>query len=348
MGGPILLASDILPPAPVEVAPVPFMTFDYGTIFTCFLMVLLIALLVWKLRGRIEQVPHRGQSALEGLVGFFRELVHATMGPKLGPTYVPLIGTIFLFVWVANIIGLVPKFGEWVRLGQIGYGEYVVQGDFPFGWWRIGGFTFPAIEEPSKNVNFPWSLGIMVFVIMHVTAVRQKGVAGYSHEYFSPFLGGFKIDGRQAGGRIIRSIFLGFESALIGAVVGLIAAAALSPWFAIVWLGVTGLFFVWGVVDSYRRCPAEKDLHVGIPNVLMFPLNVVGKFAEIVSMSFRLFGNIFGGVVIGIIVAGLLSHMVLPIGLSLFFGLFVGTIQAFVFTMLSVTYITIELAEEDA
>ena len=57
--------------------------------------------------------------------------------------------------------------------------------------------------------------------------------------------------------------------------------------------------------------------------------------------------TIFGGVVIAIIVAGLLSHVVLPIGLSLFFGLFVGTIQAFVFTMLSVTYITIELAEEE-
>ena len=341
MGGPSLLASGILPPAPVELAPVPFLTFDYGTIFTCFLMVLLITLLVWKLRGKVTEVPHRGQGALEGLVGFFRELVYSTMGSKLGRTYVPLIGTIFLFVWFANIIGLVPKFGHYLPDG------WLVAGDFPFGWWKLGGFTFPAIEEPSKNVNFPWSLGIMVFFIMHVTAVRQKGVAKYSHEYFSPFLGGFKVNGNKGLGRTVRSIFLGFESALIGCVVGLILGAAFSQWFQIVWLATTGVFFIWGFIDSLRRCPGKKGIEVGIPNILMFPLNVVGKFAEIVSMSFRLFGNIFGGVVIAIIVAGLLSHMILPIGLAMFFGLFVGTIQAFVFTMLSVTYITIELAEEE-
>jgi F-type H+-transporting ATPase subunit a len=336
----LLATEGILPPAPVQLAPAPFLTFQYGTIFTCFLMVLLITFVVWRLRGRLTEVPHRGQSALEALVGFFRDLVHATMGPKLGRTYVPLIGTIFLFVWVANIIGLVPKFGAYLPDGG------PISGDFPFGGWQVGGFFFPPIEEPSKNVNFPWSLGIMVFLIMHVTAVRHKGVASYSHEYFSPFLGGFRVDGRKTGGRLVRSAFLGFESALIGAIVGLILAAALAPWFLYVLVGVVGLFFVWGVIDSFRRCPREDRIEVGIPNVLMFPLNVVGKFAEIVSMSFRLFGNIFGGVVIGIIVAALLQQMIIPIGISLFFGLFVGTIQAFVFTMLSVTYITIELAEE--
>jgi len=262
------------------------------------------------------------------------------MGPKLAPTYVPLIGTIFLYVWIANIIGLVPKFGDWVPENP------VLRGDFPFGWWQVGGFTWPAIAEPSKNVNFPWSLGIMVFLIMHVTAVRQKGVASYSHEYFSPFLGGFKVDGRAAGGRMVRAFFLAIESALIGAIVGLLVAVPFAQWLLWVWLGVTGLFFVWGFLDALRRCPPEEGVHVGIPNIAMFPLNVVGKFAEIVSMSFRLFGNIFGGAVIAIIVGELLHHMFLDIGLSLFFGLFVGTIQAFVFTMLSVTYITIELAEE--
>ncbi|GHT02800.1 ATP synthase subunit a [Planctomycetales bacterium] len=71
----------------------------------------------------------------------------------------------------------------------------------------------------------------------------------------------------------------------------------------------------------------------------MSGLNVVSKVAEVVSISFRLFGNIFGGSVIIAVVSSLVYYLVLPIGLFGFFGIFVGTIQAFVFTMLALTYI---------
>ena len=39
----------------------------------------------------------------------------------------------------------------------------------------------------------------------------------------------------------------------------------------------------------------------------------------------------------------LVFHMVLPVGLDLFFIFFVGTVQAFVFTMLTLTYIAVAL-----
>ncbi len=84
----------------------------------------------------------------------------------------------------------------------------------------------------------------------------------------------------------------------------------------------------------------------GFIGVAMFPLNVVGKIAEVVSISFRLFGNIFGGVVIITVVSGLLYHVIFPVGLYGFFGVFVGTVQAFVFTMLALTYIAMGAAEE--
>jgi F-type H+-transporting ATPase subunit a len=85
----------------------------------------------------------------------------------------------------------------------------------------------------------------------------------------------------------------------------------------------------------------------GLIGILMFPLNLVGKIAEVVSISFRLFGNIFGGVVIISVVSGLLHYMFMPIGLYGFFGIFVGTVQAFVFTMLALTYISMGAAEEE-
>jgi len=77
------------------------------------------------------------------------------------------------------------------------------------------------------------------------------------------------------------------------------------------------------------------------PFFILFPLNVVGEFAKVVSLSFRLFGNIFGGAIIIAVVSPMIYHLILPPFLSVFFGLFIGLIQAFVFTMLTITYIAV-------
>lgn len=74
-----------------------------------------------------------------------------------------------------------------------------------------------------------------------------------------------------------------------------------------------------------------------------FPLNVIGEMAKVVSISFRLFGNIIGGSIIITVVSTLVFNSVFPLGLSLFFVFFVGTVQAFVFTMLTLTYIAVAI-----
>jgi len=94
------------------------------------------------------------------------------------------------------------------------------------------------------------------------------------------------------------------------------------------------------------------------PIPVMFPLNVVGKIANILSISFRLFGNIFGGVIIGQIwfnaIGGSIIFETVGIltGINLiitgFFGLFEGLLQAFVFMMLTVTYLAIEIQTEQS
>jgi F-type H+-transporting ATPase subunit a len=79
------------------------------------------------------------------------------------------------------------------------------------------------------------------------------------------------------------------------------------------------------------------------PMFFMMPLNLIGEIAKIVSISFRLFGNIMGGSIIILVVSHLTYNLVLPPFLNAFFGLFVGTIQAFVFTMLTVVYISVQV-----
>jgi len=93
------------------------------------------------------------------------------------------------------------------------------------------------------------------------------------------------------------------------------------------------------------------------PIFVMFPLHVIGKLATIVSISFRLFGNIFGGAIIAHIylssiegsllweLLGILTGTNLII--TIFFGLFEGFLQAFVFSMLSLTYLSIAINHDE-
>ena len=45
------------------------------------------------------------------------------------------------------------------------------------------------------------------------------------------------------------------------------------------------------------------------------------------------------------VISYLTKYVVIPVGLNIFFGIFVGTIQAFVFTMLSMTYMAVAIAD---
>jgi F-type H+-transporting ATPase subunit a len=79
------------------------------------------------------------------------------------------------------------------------------------------------------------------------------------------------------------------------------------------------------------------------PVFFMAPLNMIGELSKVVSISFRLYGNMVGGAIIIIVVSHLVYSVLLPPFLMVFFNLFVGTIQAFVFTMLTLVYISVQV-----
>lgn len=98
------------------------------------------------------------------------------------------------------------------------------------------------------------------------------------------------------------------------------------------------------------------------PTPIMLPLNLISEAATPVSMSFRHFGNIFAGSVISLLVYGGLaaaSYAILPnlnipflqVGipavLSVYFDVFSGCIQAFVFSMLTMAYVSNANADEE-
>ena len=74
-------------------------------------------------------------------------------------------------------------------------------------------------------------------------------------------------------------------------------------------------------------------------------IEIVGEFAKIASLSFRLFGNVFAGEVLLVSMAALVAYII-PIPF-LFLEILVGVIQALIFAMLLVVYFTISASDHD-
>jgi F-type H+-transporting ATPase subunit a len=89
--------------------------------------------------------------------------------------------------------------------------------------------------------------------------------------------------------------------------------------------------------------------HMADPPFL-FPIEVIGEVSRVVSLSARLFGNVFAGeVLLGVMFAlgAALKIAVLPIVFPvvfLFLEVLFGTIQALVFSLLTLIYITLAAA----
>lgn len=83
------------------------------------------------------------------------------------------------------------------------------------------------------------------------------------------------------------------------------------------------------------------------PMPFLFPLNVVGELANPVSLGFRIFGNVVAGVIIMSLIYGALGSVLfgifslgIPVPLHLYFDLFSGLLQSFIFTMLTMVFIS--------
>ncbi|MEG0180408.1 MAG: F0F1 ATP synthase subunit A [Terrisporobacter sp.] len=90
------------------------------------------------------------------------------------------------------------------------------------------------------------------------------------------------------------------------------------------------------------------------PVPLLLPLNIVSEFARPISLTFRPFGNILGGTVIMGLLYQLLAfvsslipnvsipflQLMIPVPLHLYFDLFAGCLQAFIFIMLTMVFVS--------
>ena len=130
------------------------------------------------------------------------------------------------------------------------------------------------------------------------------------------------------------------------------AALAIIVFFYVQFIGIKEQGIV-GCLDHMAGSPRDVFGWVLLP--IMFVIHVIGEFAKPLSLSFRLYGNIWGeDVLLAVFVGlgvGIFAFLPIPAGIPLQFpflllAMVTGTIQAFVFTLLSTVYIAMMLPHE--
>ncbi|HKR81963.1 MAG TPA: F0F1 ATP synthase subunit A [Candidatus Saccharimonadales bacterium] len=128
------------------------------------------------------------------------------------------------------------------------------------------------------------------------------------------------------------------------------AAADLNTTFAlaIISMGTAQAWAIkrhgfFGNLGRYFSNPFKDPLHavVGI-------LEFIAEFTRTIALGLRIFGNVFGGEVLLGVIAFLTSYAA-PVALPVFYGLelFVGAVQAYVFFMLTIAFISLGLPENE-
>lgn len=85
------------------------------------------------------------------------------------------------------------------------------------------------------------------------------------------------------------------------------------------------------------------------PVPFLVPLNIISEIATPVSLSFRLFGNLLGGTIImGLVYTiPMVIRVWIPAFLHIYFDVFSGCLQTFIFVMLSMAFIGDKIADTD-
>jgi F-type H+-transporting ATPase subunit a len=276
-----------------------------ATLIADVILILIALLSVQRFVRSGSLVPKGFYNAFEAIFEFLWNSVEGTTG-KWAKRIFPIVGTIFLLIFVANMIKLVPGFES------IGYLKEVHKGTgyAPVQLLQLGGLGIYSIDK-----------GQPVKPAQAAEAHTASGSEGESHGQTSgelckacevvPFLRGSATD-------LNFTVALAVIAVVMSQVMGVMAQGAgyFLKFFNLPELISGGIF--------------------GMINFAVGILEAILEFAKILSFSFRLFGNIFAGALL-LSIVGALTAVAVPAGLYLF-EIFFGVIQAYVFFLLATVF----------
>jgi F-type H+-transporting ATPase subunit a len=115
------------------------------------LIVIGMTILCLIIRSRLSvEHPGKFQIILEDVVGFLVSMLKDNIGPK-GPRYLPLIGTIGLYIFISNMLSKIP-----------------------------------GLMSPTSNINVTVGCAITVWVYYHLMGLKEQGVVAYVKHFAVP------------------------------------------------------------------------------------------------------------------------------------------------------------------
>lgn len=184
---------------------------------------------------------------------------------------------------------------------------------------------------------FPLAFCVFLFILVNNwLGLLPLGGLGIMHQgehgvAFIPFL-------RSGTADINTTLGLAIMAVVAANVFGIISVGAWKAFNKYINIRGFGKIFTHVRKDPTVLVVAPVNFFVGV-------LELVGEFAKVASLSFRLFGNIFAGEVLLLAMSAILPY-VLPVPF-LFLEIFVGLIQSLIFAILILVYFTIASQDHD-
>ena len=121
-------------------------------VVTTWAIIAVLTLISWLVTGRLRLHPDRRQIVLELLVTAIMAQIDEVIRKSPRP-FLPLLGTLFIFLVAANLSGVLP-----------------------------------GVEAPTGKLETPAALALIVFVAVHYFGVRARGPFGYLASFAKPKL----------------------------------------------------------------------------------------------------------------------------------------------------------------
>ena len=176
--------------------------------------------------------------------------------------------------------------------------------------------------DRKKTLRFLPLVGSVFFFILLSNWLGLLPGTGSIHIGEAPLL-------RPANSDLNLTLAMAVLVVLISHIVGLFTVGVFTHLNKFIQIG--------GFIKSLRKGPVA--IFTGIINLAVGLIEIVSEFAKVLSLSLRLFGNIFAGEVLITVIASI-AAILLPAPFMLL-ELLVGLVQASVFTMLTLVYLTV-------
>ena len=226
---------------------------------------------------------------------------------------------------------------------------------------------FPVTESQVNSLAVLISIFALCLYLTHGLNAKKPTVRQHLAEFIVE-----KTDGMVKGS--MGDYFKSFPP-FIAAIIGLSAFSSLLALFGLyaptsdvnIVAGWAILVFVIITYFKFKCGPLKYLKSFGEPVPLLAPLNVRGEIATPVSMAFRHYGNILSGSVIAVLLATALQGLSamlfgwlpgflgeipflrvgIPAVLSIYFDVFSSCLQAYIFAMLTMMYVSGAFSEDD-